>query len=165
MIKKAVMIILVVVMLATFAGTAIAGPPTHLNWEEPLYEVLDCGDYEVIIDLWATVSLTLFADDNNNPNAYHIQALFTGDVTNTATGSVFVGHGVLSGQNPLSGGRIRQGMYYHITKPGEGLLALAAGHIVLDMNGDVEQVAGPGMFELFEDPGEAAWLCEALEGH
>ncbi|UCG25372.1 MAG: hypothetical protein JSW55_05070 [Chloroflexota bacterium] len=56
-------------------------------------------------------------------------------------------------------------MYYHITKPGEGLLALAAGHIVLDINEDVEQVAGPGMFELFEDPGEAVWLCEALEGH
>jgi hypothetical protein len=49
--------------------------------------------------------------------------------------------------------------------PGEGVVTLGAGHVVLDVNGDIEHVAGPGMIEIFDDPGEEAWVCETMEGY
>jgi hypothetical protein len=163
--KKVIMVVLVIVMIASFAGTALAEPPTQLRWEEPFYVEVDCGDYDLIIDDTARIALTLFSDQNNNPYESAIHVLFEGTITNTGTGSVFDGGGVLSGRNPWDGGRIRQGVYYHITVPGEGVVTLAAGHVVLDVNNDIDSVAGPGMFEIFGEPGEEAWLCETLEGY
>ena len=163
--KRIVMVILVIVLMATFAGTALAGPPTHLTWEQPFYEVVDCGDFDIIMDSTSRITVTYFTDENNNPMAYEYQVKYTGTFTNTGTGSTFPDHTVVNGRRFLSGGRDVHGVYYHVNVPGAGVVTLVADRIVFDDDGEISFVSGQGMYEMFEDPGEIALLCETMAGH
>ena len=163
--KRLVLIILVMVMMATFAGTAFAEPPTRLSWEVPFYEEVDCGDFDVILDSTLRISVTYFSDDNNNPTAYEYQLKYTGTISNSATGSSFADHTAYNGRRLLTGGNELHGVVYHVNVPGEGVVMLVAGRIVWDDNGDVSFAAGPGMYEMWAEPGEIALLCESMAGY
>lgn len=162
--KRIMMILLVIVMMASFAGTALADPPTRDRWEQPFYEVVDCGDFEIILDSNTRITVTYFSGESNNPTAVEYQVKYTGITTSTATGESYPDHTVINGRRLWTGERDNHGVYYHVNVPGAGVVTLVAGRIVWDENGDVSFIAGPGMYEIFVDPGEIAMLCEELAG-
>ena len=161
--QRIVVVVLVIVMMATFAGTVLAEPPTRDRWEQPFYEVVDCGDFDVILDSNTRITVTYFA--GNNPMAVEYQVKYTGTTTNSATGNSFPDHTVINGRRLVTGERDNHGVYYHVNVPGAGVVTLVAGRITWDENGEISFIAGPGMYEMFEDPGEIAMLCESIEGH
>jgi len=163
--KRIMMVILVIVMIATFAGTVLADPPTHLRWEEPFYEVVDCGDFDVVLDSNTRIRVTFFSDENNNPMAVEYQIKYTGITTNTGTGTTVPDHTVVNGRRLLTGERDNHGVYYHVNVPGAGVVTLVAGRVTWDDEGNISFIAGPGMYEMFKDPGELAMLCETMAGH
>ena len=162
--KKVVLIFLVIVMIASFAGTAFAEPPEHLRWEQPLYDVVDCGNFDLILDTNTRISVTYFSDENNNPAAVEYQYKWNGTMTNTGTGSVFVDSAVINGRRLWTGNRDNHGIYYHYNVPGAGVVTLAVGRIVWDENGEVSFISGQGFYDMFVDPGEYVMLCESLGG-
>jgi len=163
--KRMLMILLVIVMMASYAGTALADPVTHQSWKEPSHYVVDCGDFNVIMDGTYRLSVNYLSGDNNNPNAYKWQYQYKGTISSTATGVSYPDNTTYNGVRLLTGERTLQGVVFHINVPGEGVIMLVAGHIVWDSNGDVSFVAGPNMYEMWEDPGEIALLCENMAGH
>jgi hypothetical protein len=163
--KKVTMLFLVIVMVASFAGTALAGPESHQSWEEPYHYDVDCGDFNVILDGMVRVSVNYFADEHNNPNRVKWQYQYDGTISSTAVGKLYHDHTTYNGVSQWSGERTLQGVVFHINVPGGGVIMLVAGHIVWDENGDVSFVAGPNMYEMWEDPGETALLCEHMTGY
>ena len=160
--KRILSLVLVIILMATFAGSALAGPPTHDSWEAPLDVTVDCGDFDIVLDNTMRISVTYFDDDNNNPMSYKYQIQFSGTLTNTGTRTVHEGIDTINGRRFWTGGRDEHGLYYHITVPGEGVVALAVGRIVWDDDGEISFISGQGFEEMFVYPGEEAWLCETL---
>jgi hypothetical protein len=163
--KRIMMILLVIVMMASFAGTALAEPGSHQSWEEPYHFVVNCGDFDVLLDGMVRISVNYFSDDNNNPNAVKWQYQYKGTTSSTATGESYPDNTTYNGRRLLTGERTLQGVVFHINVPGDGVAMLVAGHIVWDSNGDVSFVAGQNMYEMWEDPGEIVLLCESMAGH
>jgi hypothetical protein len=163
--KKVIMVVLVIVMIASFAGTALADPDSHQSWEEPYHYDVDCGDFNVILDGMLRISVNYFPADRRNPNRYKWQYQYNGTISNTASGETYRDSSTYNGVRLWTGERTLQGVVYHTTVPGGGVIMLVAGHIVWDSNGDVSFVAGPNMYEMWEDPGEIALLCENMAGY
>ena len=163
--KQVVLIFLVIVMIASFAGTALADPDSHQSWEEPYHYDVDCGDFNVIMDGMVRLSINYFPADQNNPNRYKWQYQYDGPISSTAVAKLYYDHTTYNGVREWTGERTLQGVVFHINVPGSGVIMLVAGHIVWDSNGDVSFVAGPDMYEMWEDPGEIALLCDYMAGH
>jgi hypothetical protein len=116
-------------------AAATATPPTRSEVEGEPFSVVyqPCGLTEVGE---RNRSFTTFYDQDGNEVRTLEQVFFEGTVTNPATGETFVdsGHATVMFQTGFVTGFTLIGTVYNIRVPGEGLLLLDVGRLVVDAN-------------------------------
>jgi hypothetical protein len=150
------------VLVLALAGSASAEtPPEVLTFHEEGTEfIADCGDFDVLTDFELDLRVIVFFDDEGNEDFARLHFAFHDFFYNSVTGEGFPETNSTNNLVDLQTGNeiTSEGLSYHVTVPGEGVVLLQAGRLVFDEAGEVVFEAGPHQV-LNEDTDK---LCEAL---
>jgi hypothetical protein len=160
--KRMVLVsLLTTILMLAFFSSAYALAPS-IETFEILDEVvvIDCGGFDAIFVDDINIRITTYFDKDGSPNGFQAQVTFDGTVTHSETGQSFRDHAInnFSGQLPFDErNETQRGVSLHITVPGEGLVALRVGRIILDEEGMPTFVSGQNMDRFYGDI-----VCEGL---
>lgn len=161
--KKIIIVITITILLSALAMPVLAKPPDHFSdwFEEPPYEIADCGDYVV-----ATKGYTIYLDGT----VHYDKA---GDVTKVIThwnGSgyfwnpdsgkeVFMDSNLFNSVDDYETGETASsGIQFKLTLPGEGTILMDVGRLVFQPYPDITFAAGQHPF-YFPEEGGLEKLC------
>ncbi len=144
-------------------GTAAAQPPLMLAGETHItYTLGECDGFHLSFEGIEQWRLTLFVDDEGLTGVL-IHSDYDGTVANSVTGSSLNddqhNNVVIDDIGEPTRTLTASGLAYGITVPGEGLIALIAGTITYDIDGQIVHQSTQAL-DLSAD--EIAALCDAL---
>jgi hypothetical protein len=127
------------------AAPASATPPTvetfHFEGTDPF---VSCEGFDIIVNFKVDVVERTFYDNTGEPIRIQIQVQGEGELVNTVTGATNTGSGPTMDIIDLEAGTdTTVGLVFHNNLPGEGIVALQAGRITVDEDGNVLFSAGP----------------------
>jgi hypothetical protein len=127
------------------AAPASAVEPTvetfHFEGTDPF---VSCEGFDIIVNFKVDVVERTFYDNTGEPIRIQIQAQGEGELVNTVTGATNTGSGPTMDIIDLEAGTdTTVGLVFHNNLPGEGIVALQAGRITVDEDGNVLFSAGP----------------------
>jgi hypothetical protein len=127
------------------AAPASATQPTvetfHFEGTAPW---VSCEGFDIIVNYTLDVVERTFYDNTGEPIRIQIQYRGEGQLVNTVTGATNTGKSPSMDIIDLEAGTVTTvGLVFHNNLPGEGIVALQAGRITIDENGNVLFSAGP----------------------
>lgn len=127
------------------AAPASATPPTvetfHFEGTEPF---VSCEGFDIIVNFKVDIVERTFYDNTGEPIRIQIQYQGEGELVNTVTGATNTGSSPSMVIVDLEAGTETEvGLVFHNNLPGEGIVALQAGRITVDEDGNVLFSAGP----------------------
>ena len=127
------------------AAPASATPPTvetfHFEGSVPF---VSCEGFDIIVNFSVDGVERTFYDNTGEPVRIQVQFQGEGELVNTVTGASNTGAGPDMVIVDLEAGtETTVGLVLHNNLPGEGIVALQAGRITVDENGNVLFSAGP----------------------
>jgi hypothetical protein len=128
-----------------FAAPASAVPPDierfHFEGTQPW---TSCDGFDIIINFSVDIVERTFYDNTGEPIRIQIQFQGEGELVNTVTGATNTGSSPSMVIVDLEAGTETEvGLVFHNNLPGEGIVALQAGRITIDEDGNVLFSAGP----------------------
>jgi hypothetical protein len=135
---------LAVVPLA-LAAPASATPPTVETFhEEGTAPWVSCEGFDIVVNFTVDIVERTFYDNTGEPIRIQIQFQGEGELVNTVTGATNTGSSPSMVIVDLEAGTETEvGLVFHNNLPGEGIVALQAGRITIDEDGNVLFSAGP----------------------
>jgi ABC-type glycerol-3-phosphate transport system substrate-binding protein len=127
------------------AAPASATPPTvetfHFEGTDPF---VSCEGFDIIVNFSVDIVERTFYDNTGEPVRIQVQFQGEGELVNTVTGATNTGSGPTMDIIDLEAGTdTTVGLVFHNNLPGEGIVALQAGRITVDEDGNVLFSAGP----------------------
>jgi hypothetical protein len=147
-------------LMLALAGSASAVESETETFHEERTDVLaNCGGFKVLDEQVIDGQITTFFDSAGNPDYARVHEQVQDFFYNSKTGEGFAETNtvnvVLDLQSPAGK---EAGLTYHVTVPGEGVVLLEAGRLVVDEAGNLVLEAAPHQL-LHEDTDK---LCDAL---
>jgi hypothetical protein len=135
---------LAVVPLA-LAAPASATPPTVETFhEEGTQPFVSCDGFDIVVNFSVDIVERTFYDNTGEPIRIQIQVQGEGQLVNTVTRASNTGSGPIMVIVDLEAGtETTVGLVFHNNVPGEGIVALQAGRVTVDEDGNVLFSAGP----------------------
>jgi hypothetical protein len=141
---------LLVVALAlvplALAAPASATEPTveTFHFEDTDVPFASCEGFDIVLNFSVDIVERTFYDDTGEPIRIQVQIQGEGQLVNTVTGATNTGSSPIMVIVDLEAGtETVVGLVFHNTVPGEGIVALQAGRITVDEDGNVLFSAGP----------------------
>jgi hypothetical protein len=127
------------------AAPASAVEPTvetfHFEGTEPF---VSCEGFDIIVNFNVDFVVRTFYDNTGEPVRIQLQAQGEGELVNTVTGATNTGSSPsMTIVDVEAGTETTVGLVFHNNLPGEGIVALQAGRVTVDENGNVLFSAGP----------------------
>ena len=127
------------------AAPASATQPTvetfHFEGTAPW---VSCEGFDIIVNYTLDVVERTFSDNTGEPVRIQVQYQGEGELVNTVTGATNTGASPSMDITDLEAGTVTTvGLVFHNNLPGEGIVALQAGRITIDEDGNVLFSAGP----------------------
>lgn len=149
--KQNIMGLFALSILLTIAGfvfvpTAAALEPTHQRFEvtRHINPFVTCSGFNVIGDFSVERDDMTFFDASGTPIKMVIHAHFVGTLTNSVTGASLSDDGSRIITFDLPNNTVTNtGLNLKVVVPGQGILVIDAGRIVIDAAGDITAEAGP----------------------
>lgn len=141
---------------------AVAVPPQSeqlVNVGLGALPTIDCGSFLLNYDMRGEKArITTFFDKNGNATRMRIRWVIHGTLTHSGTGLVLRDQSTINITTDLSTNTTKiAGVGFHYTIPGEGLIFLEAGQIIIGPDGSI--LFQPGKHDAIDGFG---LLCEAL---
>jgi hypothetical protein len=126
------------------AAPASATPPTVETFhEEGTAPIASCDGFDIVVNFTVDIVERTFYDNTGEPIRIQIQIQGEGELVNTVTGATNTGSGPTMDIIDLEAGTdTTVGLVFHNNLPGEGIVALQAGRITVDEDGNVLFSAG-----------------------
>ena len=153
------MLLLTVMILLPFmsVSTVFAATPTNFTFHNEGSFEIDCGSYTLNYYYIQDGRVTDFTDNAGNPTQELAQIDGNRILTNEATGYSVQAPGHWTITADLQTGVVQEiGLVIHLNIPGKGIVALDAGKIIVDADGNFTFLAGPKLVD------RDAVLCAAL---
>jgi hypothetical protein len=138
------------VLALALAPLALAAPATaieptvetfHFEGTDPF---VSCEGFDIIVNYSVDIVERTFYDNTGEPVRIQIQIQGEGELVNTVTGATNTGASPSMVIVDLEAGTdTTVGLVFHNNLPGEGIVALQAGRITVDEDGNVLFSAGP----------------------
>lgn len=134
--------------LLGLAVPAMAAPPQSEQFIDFGFGALppiDCGSFILNYELSGErARITTFFDNEGNPQRMRVRWVIHGSLTHSVTGLTLRDQSTLNITTDLNSGSVTvTGVSFHYAIPGEGLVFLDAGRIVIGPDGSIEFQAGP----------------------
>ena len=138
------------VLALALAPLALAAPASAI---EPTVETfhfegtqpwVSCEGFDIIVNYSVDIVERTFYDNTGEPIRIQVQIQGEGQLVNTVTGASNTGSGPIMVIVDLEAGtETTVGLVFHNNVPGEGIVALQAGRVTVDEDGNVLFSAGP----------------------
>lgn len=143
--RTTLLVLALAVAPLALAVPASATEPTvetfHFEGTNP---VASCEGFDIIVNYSVDVVARTFYDNTGEPVRDQIQFQGEGELVNTVTGATNTGASPDMLIFDYQAGTLTDvGLRFHNNLPGEGIVALQAGRIIYDENGNVLFSAGP----------------------
>lgn len=132
--------VLVFAALAVGTAPASAVPPARetASFEITDFPVGSCGAFNILGNAEVTLRTTTFFDGGGNPTLVEVYVERRGNFVNSITGSAVTDFGTFTIFLDFQRGtQAWIGVVFHVNVPGEGVVALDAGSIVVSLDADV----------------------------
>jgi hypothetical protein len=128
-----------------FAPTAAAMEPTHQRFEVTRHGTfVTCSGFDVIGDFSVERDDVTFFDSSGTPIKMVIHAHFVGTLANSVTGKSLSDDGNRIITFDLPNNTVTNtGLNLKVVVPGQGIIVIDAGRIVIDAAGNITSEAGP----------------------
>jgi hypothetical protein len=135
---------LAVVPLALAAPASAAPPTVETFHEEGTAPIASCDGFDIVVNFTVDIVERTFYDNTGEPIRIQVQIQGEGQLVNTVTGASNTGSGPIMLIVDLEAGtETTVGLVFHNNVPGEGIVALQAGRVTIDEDGNVLFSAGP----------------------
>jgi hypothetical protein len=131
-------------VMLTLAGSASAATPEReTSHAEGTAQITHCGDFSVLYDWVADLRILTYFDSAGNPDYVRVHAIFHNFVYSTENPEE--GFAAIESRNNLFDFPIvaTSGLRFRLTVPGEGVVLLSAGRVVVEDDAEVVFQAGP----------------------
>jgi hypothetical protein len=145
-------------MLALAGSASAAEPLIHRDHIEATGVIANCGDFMVLDDYELDVRTTTFFDRAGNPDSVRVQEQFRDFFYNSKTGEGFAETSTLVFFRTLESYAV-VGVGIHVTVPGEGVVLLDAGRLIVDEDGIVFEA---GQHQILGGNPDTEKFCAAL---
>jgi hypothetical protein len=135
---------LVMAPLALAAPASATQPTVETFHFEGTAPWVSCEGFDIIVNYTLDVVERTVYDSTGEPVRIQVQYRGEGQLVNTVTGATNTGKSPSMDIIDLEAGTVTTvGLVFHNNLPGEGIVALQAGRITIDENGNVLFSAGP----------------------
>ena len=141
---------------------ALASPPT-VETEHWVGQYLnDCGDFQIVDSWFMDVKITYYWNSDGSLDRYHIHGEAVDTLSNPVSGKSLIGRteGYNFYENVADAPGIwkHAGLMFHVNVPGEGVVLIDAGYMIMYVDGQPTYMKGNHEY----NSGDYASLCAYL---
>lgn len=137
--NKNVLLILATIVFALMVVLPVGAQSPHKEYFEfSEFRSIDCGSFTVLQEDFISGHITTFFNSDGSPDRFQAHVDIVGTITHLGTGQSFKDHAAVNftGELPFDEvSEVSRGIYWHLHLPGEGMVVLRAGRVILDENG------------------------------